>query len=574
MSSHCTFCTQPQTPSLKFEGCSHSSCSLCMKNIIFYSHLRKFEAGDIIEIECPLCNAGKTSLSLNDVTNIAKKQYSTNGYYCVTHGCPANSYCETCKKFICLLCSKEHSDKQLSHSIKKDVKGVQYKPSGSNLKIPFKYKDFRDYSDHLSSSLSHFEKKVGDYERTVTGKLDDMIKKLDEYKKEFLAQMQEAVNREKKIVEIFKMFYESFYTDLSHTINKKDYAYLENLCNSMERQFSSITLSNTEILKEDLESLNEQIEGYLGSMTPPKIKYCFPAIARTYANSKTLTGHSDKINCVALLPNGDIASGGRDSVIRIWKKSANYENTQNLEGHKQWITNLLVLNNGQLLSGAYDGNTKVWNPSNNYENIQTLTGHTNWISASFQFSSGNIVTASFDNSIIVRNKNYKIIDNLKDHTFGVFALQALPNNKFASGSGDKTIKIWNKELRVDITLKGHNSSVSCLAFLPEENYLASGSNDKTIKIWDYNSGECINTIKAHGDGVSCFSVLPDGRLVSGAEDNLIKIWDNENNYNCTHILKGHSNVVNAVMLLEDKQLLSASADKIMKIWTEERNIFS
>ena len=155
MSSNCTFCTQPQTPSLKFEGCSHSSCSLCMKNIIFYSHLRLFEAGDIIEIECPLCKNGKTSLSLNDVTNIAKKQYNTNGYYCVTHGCPANSYCETCKKFMCLLCSKEHADKQMNHSIKKDVKNVQYKPSGTNIKIPFKYKDFKEYSDHLSSSLSH-----------------------------------------------------------------------------------------------------------------------------------------------------------------------------------------------------------------------------------------------------------------------------------------------------------------------------------------------------------------------------------------------------------------------------------
>ena len=573
-SSSCPLCLEKNTSPLQFTGCSHKICTGCILKLIFYNHLKHFETDDSIDITCSLCNQGTVSLTLDQIASLSSKATILNKLFCSLHGLPAHSYCENCKSFLCNSCVSNHNENKMNHSFSKNFNET---PNGNSAKmtLPFKYKTFEQYSESLNAAFANFEKKAKDHQTDVNTKIDSMIATLNKYKEDFSKDLNVKLNREKKVLNVFSNFYKRFYNDINNCIKNKEYKTLENLCNSLDRQFSTISVANISPINEDLDSLKEELDGYISSMKQFTFKYNFPAISRTYTNTKTLTGHSDKINCIAQLSNGDIASGGRDSVIRIWKMDSGYDNSITLKGHAGWVSTLLLLNTKELLSGSYDGTLKIWDPSNNFANTHTLTGHTSWVSSSIQFPNGTLISSSFDNTIIVRvGKNYKTVDVLKEHTFGVFALAQLPNNKFASGSGDKTIKVWNTERNVERTMKGHNATVNCLCYLKTENLLASGSGDKTIKIWDYETGECINTIKAHNDGVSCLCTLPDGRLVSGAEDNLIKIWDNENKYNNTHILKGHSNVINSIIIIDDKKILSASADKIMKIWTEERSIFS
>ena len=573
MDSSCQLCLQGMSNPISFQNCNHKCCSPCMIKMIFYNHLKLFEAGNTININCMLCDKGNISFSLDEINSLLKKGNQGIKEFCVRHGLPAHSFCEKCKKFVCNSCISIHEENKLNHTIKNNYK--ENINTNKQPQLPFKYKTFDQYSEALNTAFTNLDKKVKDYQKNINGRIDEMIKILTKYKNDLSAEIETKMIREKKVLNIFSTFYLNFYNDINNCLSKKEYRTLENLCNSIDRQFSSISLVNVDLINEDLDSLKEQMDGYMSSMKPLLFRYNFPVISRSYANSKILSGHSDKINCTAYLPNGDIASGGRDSVIRIWKVDSDYDNSITLKGHSGWVSTLLVLNNKQLLSGSNDGTLKIWDPAQNFENIHTLTGHTSWVSSCFQFPNGTLVSSSFDNTIIVRmGKNYKTVDTLKEHTFGVFALAELPNNTFASGSGDKTIKIWSAERRMLRTIKGHNSSVNCLVYLKQDNYLASGSGDKTIKIWDYENGECVFTIKAHNDSVSCLCVLPDGRLISGAEDNMIKIWDNENKYNNTHILKGHSNVIKSIIILDDKKILSASADKIMKIWTEESSIFS
>ncbi|MCQ2816090.1 MAG: WD40 repeat domain-containing protein, partial [archaeon] len=581
----CVYCKSSEKVNTNFVGCEHKACDNCVFNIIFHAYLDKIPNGGFIIHECPFCEDCNFKYPIENILKLIESITENElkfDFFCTRHASPTFTYCEECKKFICVRCEKSHKEKGFKHKFKNDFY-TKYKldpnentsrsiasQAESKIKIHLKSKSFDAYQVHLKKSMNTFQKKIGEATNVIISKVDVMICILNGYKKQLMEDMDQSITRQKQIINIYKLFYSKFYNDIYQAYSSQNYKPLENLLSTVNRQFYSVDVSDINPILQELEGLKEEVESYISSMKKINLRFMFPIIASAYTNTHTLVGHSDMINCVTLLKGGDIASGGRDNIIRIWKKDKNYENTLNLEGHKGWISTLLLLRNGQLISGSYDGTLKIWDNKKNYECINTLEGHTSGVSSTIQFDNGTLISSSFDNNIIVRNKSYKIKDTLKEHTFGIYSMVKLPNYSFASGSGDKTIKIWNSEYEVEKTLRGHNSTVSCLCLMQNKIHLASASSDKFIKIWDFENGECIFTFKAHEEGIAALICLYDGRLVSSASDNMVKIWDNENKFNCTHILKGHSAVINALLNIDDHTILSASEDKIMKIWEEER----
>lgn len=583
----CAYCQSQENLNTSFNKCEHKACDACVINIIFHNYLEYVPSEEKIEHNCPLCSESVFKYPPADVPKLLQSLSQNElrfDFFCVKHNNPTYTYCQNCQTFVCVGCNSSHPEgeqhklsKSFYEKYKADPNLQSNRSLGSShnegkVKLPLKYKTFASYQEHLKKAINNFQKKLEESTKTIISRVDLMIGILNGYKKQLMEEMNEHIEIEKKMINIYKQFYSKFYSDISQAFTLQSLKPLENLMSTINRQFSTVDVSGVSPILEDLDNLKEEIDGYISTMKKMNLRFIFPIIARVYTNKNTLAGHSDIINCVTLLRGGDIASGGRDNVVRIWKKDKNYENTLVLEGHTGWVSSMLLLGDGKLVSGAYDGTLKVWDNKKNYELINTYQGHTNGVSALIQFGKGNIVSSSFDNIIIVRYKTFKIKETLKEHTFGVFCLAKLPNGFFASGSGDKTIKIWDSECQVEKTLRGHNSTVSSLCTMKNKQLLASGSTDRTIKIWDYIIGECVFTVNAHNDGVGCVICLYDGRLVSCGGDHLIKIWDNENNYNCTHILKGHSSVINCLLILDDENILSASADKIMKIWKEEKSV--
>jgi WD40 repeat protein len=76
-----------------------------------------------------------------------------------------------------------------------------------------------------------------------------------------------------------------------------------------------------------------------------------------YAN---LTGHTDDVNALELLDNGDLASGSNDDTIRVWN-GATFEYKFNLTGHTKNVNTLKLLPDGNLASGSDDKFVIVWN---------------------------------------------------------------------------------------------------------------------------------------------------------------------------------------------------------------------
>jgi formylglycine-generating enzyme required for sulfatase activity len=243
----------------------------------------------------------------------------------------------------------------------------------------------------------------------------------------------------------------------------------------------------------------------------------------TKALKLTITGHTNWVMALAVLPDGRLASGAGDRTIRIWDPATG-QLQATLEGHSDWVFALAVLPDGRLASGAGDRTIKLWDPATG-QLTATLEGHSDWVRA----------------------------------------LAVLPDGRLASGADDGTIKLWDPATgQLQATLEGHSASVSALAVLPDGR-LASGARLVAIKLWDPASGQLTATLKGHSASVSALAVLPDGRLASGARLGAIKLWDPASGQ-LTATLKGHSASVSALAVLPDGRLASGAKDRTIKLW--------
>jgi WD40 repeat protein len=74
-----------------------------------------------------------------------------------------------------------------------------------------------------------------------------------------------------------------------------------------------------------------------------------------------LDGHSNKVNCIITLNNGDLASGSDDKSIIIWD-STTYNIKRLLKNHTYYVLSLAQLPNDDLASASGDYTIKIWDP--------------------------------------------------------------------------------------------------------------------------------------------------------------------------------------------------------------------
>ena len=158
---------------------------------------------------------------------------------------------------------------------------------------------------------------------------------------------------------------------------------------------------------------------------------------------------------VAFSPDGTLASGSRDGIIRLWNVSSE-QPLNTLEGHTSEVWSVAFSSDGKTLaSGDAGGTIRLWDAVTGRLK-QTLKGHTDDIRS---------IAFSPDDSILV------------------------------SGSLDRTIRLWNVATgQPEQTLEGHLSEVWSVAFSRDGSILASGSLDGTVLLWDMSPYVTLQTL--------------------------------------------------------------------------------
>ncbi|BAY65252.1 protein kinase [Calothrix brevissima NIES-22] len=315
-----------------------------------------------------------------------------------------------------------------------------------------------------------------------------------------------------------------------------------------------------------------QIYGYVRySLFPTNPIFLVESFPSSFFLEKTLKGHSNPVDSVAISPDGNtLASGSWDNTIKLWNLATG-EQIRTFSGHSDTVNSVAFSPNGNTLaSGSWDKTIKLWNLATG-EQIRTLKVHSNTvISVAFSPDGNTLASGSSDKTIKLWNlATGEQIRTFSGHSDTVNSVAFSPDGKtLVSGSDDKTIKLWNLATGEEIrTLTGHSYTIYSVAFSPDGKTLASGSDDKTIKLWNLATGEEIRTLTGHSYTIWSVAFSPDGNiLASGSRDNTIKLWNLATGEQI-RTLTGHDYEVISVAISPDgKTLASGSGDNTIKIW--------
>ncbi len=233
-------------------------------------------------------------------------------------------------------------------------------------------------------------------------------------------------------------------------------------------------------------------------------------------------GHANGVESVVFSPDGAyIVTGGRDGVIRVWRKDDGVL-LRELEGHSGWVYSV-AFHDGQIASGSDDKTVRVWEAESG-RCLKTLEGHSGWV-YSVAFHDGQIASGSYDKTVRVwEAESGRCLKTLEGHSGGVSSV-AFHDGQIASGSYDNTVRVWEAESgRCLKTLEGHSGGVYSVAF--HDGQIASGSYDKTVRVWEAESGRCLKTLEGHLGSARSVSFIPNSDiLIVGGYAGRIQIWD-------------------------------------------------
>lgn len=298
---------------------------------------------------------------------------------------------------------------------------------------------------------------------------------------------------------------------------------------------------------------------------------------KTGKEIKTLSGHSDHISCVAISYDQKFAlSGSYDNTLKIWDLNSGME-IRTIFGHTGYVKTVAISRDGSFaISGGRDKTLKVWDLKTG-NIIRSLLGHESYIT-SVAISANNLaaVSTSGDKALIIwslESGEKKRI--MTGHSSWVNAVAISANGSFAiTGSHDGTLKIWNLKTGKGIrTLRGHSSVVTSVAISSDNSFAVSGAKDGTLKVWDIETGEEIRTFSEHFSWVNSVAISQDGSFaISGADDKTIKKWGIFSQ-GCSRKPCAPLSRIESVNIFPDcRSVISESTDHILKVWDAETGL--
>ncbi|NUN65192.1 protein kinase [Pseudanabaena biceps] len=237
------------------------------------------------------------------------------------------------------------------------------------------------------------------------------------------------------------------------------------------------------------------------------------------------------VRSVLFLSDRQIITAGQDKNIKIID-IASGKVVKTLSGHTNLINSLAIAPAFDLLaSGSYDNTVRLWQISTG-KLRQTLTGHSDRVwSVAISPDGKRVVSASRDKTLKIWDVDTgKTLHDLKGHTDGVTAVIITPDGKrVISGGNDQVIRVWDLDSGKQLfTLTGFESEIGAIAISSDGNYLFSGSKEKPnfIRIWNLQTKSAIWDLIGHEDLVTSLAISPDEtKLVSSSQDRNVNIWD-------------------------------------------------
>ena len=283
---------------------------------------------------------------------------------------------------------------------------------------------------------------------------------------------------------------------------------------------------------------------------------------------RTLTGHKDIIESVAISPDGQtIVSGSYDGTIKLWSlRTGELQNT--LKGHTNRITCIAISPDGQTIaSGGYDQTIKLWSLSTG-QFLQTLEDRPDRVrDIAFSYNGQVLLSIGEWEIKLWAVRTGKLLRILAGNSQAARLVAFSPDsNTCAIGSLNGTLELWHPNIGRQLRTFGNRMcGIGAIAFSPDGQILASGSGT-TIDFWHPQTGKLINSFSVESDSITSLAFSPDGKIIASASGTIVEMWNVENN-KCLTKLSGHAKPVYSIAFNPEGDILvSGASDQTIKIW--------
>ena len=216
--------------------------------------------------------------------------------------------------------------------------------------------------------------------------------------------------------------------------------------------------------------------------------------------AKTLSGHTGKVNCVAVTPAAFVLTGSDDETVKVWRG----DQVRTIKAHEGPVRALAVLPDGaHFISGA------TYRINRRGEAVSSTETLKLWKIDSTGRST--------------QQRTIKMGTEVQ-----VLSVAALSDERFVVGLDNNEIRLYNVDGRRLHTFSEHTDEVNALAVTRDDQgaqCIVSGSQDTHVKVWSVASGNVVISCTEHTGAVYAVAVTPDGRrILSGGADKTVGMW--------------------------------------------------
>jgi WD40 repeat protein len=281
------------------------------------------------------------------------------------------------------------------------------------------------------------------------------------------------------------------------------------------------------------------------------------------------------------LPDGNIATGTVNGNIKIWNAKKEFICEKELKGHTDDINIIEALPNGDLITNCCGRITKRWSYSQGYRCVITNSNLPGYILCILPYQHDRIIISDDEGYTKIFNYNLNVITVVSESYYDTYDYKLLSNGHVLAclqsnfpklvfrdpqhnfevvGSIDGKIEEGNSE---DEHMEDEEERETCYALLPNGN-IATGFEEDGIKIYDIkNEYKLTKSIKdAHQYEITSMLVINERYLVTSAFS--IKLWDCLNDYECVKIIECHR-PIRSMIFYSGSYLISPYKD-VINIW--------